>query len=112
MPTEKWGRFTDLTQITAFADYKLPQILRHMGLVTYDASLAEKVDNRFLLPPGSREEVEIRAATIWAVETFRRELARHGTDLMAYQLDWWLWNEAQRFGPNDRPYHLARTVNY
>src|SRR5205823_11565076 len=36
---EKWGRFADLAQISAFADYKLPQILRHMGLITYSASL-------------------------------------------------------------------------
>lgn len=109
---EKWGRFTDMEQLTAFADYKLPQILRHMGLMAYIASLAEKVDNRFLLPPGSREEIEIRANTIWAVELLRRELLRHGSDLTAYQLDWWLWNEAQRFGPADKPYHLVRTVNY
>ena len=109
---EKWGRFTDIEQLTAFADYKLPQILRQMGLLTYTASFAERVDNRFLLPPYCREEVEVRGNTIWAVELLRRELARHGTNLMAYQLDWWLWNEAQRFGPSDRPYHLVRTVNY
>lgn len=109
---EKWGRFTDMEQLTAFADYKLPQMLRHMGLLTYIASFAERIDNRFLLPPNCREEIEIRANTVWAVELLRRELARHGTNLMAYQLDWWLWNEAQRFGPSDRPYHLVRTVNY
>jgi hypothetical protein len=109
---DRWGRFTDLDQLTAFADYKLPQILRHMGLMSYIASLAEKVDNRFLLPPGCVEEIEIRANTVWAVETLRRELLRQGSDLTAYQIDWWLWNEAQRFGPNDRPYHLVRTVNY
>lgn len=109
---EKWGRFTDLDQLTAFADYKLPQVLRHMGLITYIGSLAEKVDNRFLLPPGSREEVEIRASTIWAVELLRRALARHGTELAAYQLDWWLWYEAQSFGPATRPYHLVRTIYY
>jgi hypothetical protein len=109
---DRWGRFTDLDQLTAFPDYKLPQILRHMGLISYIASLAEKVDYRFLLPPGCREEVEIRANTIWAVELLRRELLRNGTSLTAYQLDWWLWNEAQRFRPADRPYHLVRTVNY
>jgi hypothetical protein len=109
---EKWGRFNDLDQLTAFADYKLPQILRHMGLMSYIASLAEKVDNRFLLPPGCREEVEIRSNTIWAVELLRRELLRQGSSLTAYQIDWWLWNESQRFGPADKPYHLVRTVNY
>jgi hypothetical protein len=109
---ESWGRFTDLDQLTAFADYKLPQILRHMGLLTYIASLAERVQNNFLLIPGGREEVEIRANTVWAVELLRRALARHGSTLRAFELDWWLWNESQRFGPDDRPYHRARSAFY
>jgi hypothetical protein len=106
------GRFTDLEQLTAFADYKLPQILRHMGILIYIPSLIQKVEARFLLPAGSREEVEIRANTIWAVELMRRALARHGSTLRSFELDWWLWNEAQRFGPSDEPYHLTRTIYY
>jgi hypothetical protein len=106
-----WGLFNDLDQLTAFADYKLPQILRHMGILTYLPSLAEKVDNRFLLPPQSREEVEIRANTLWAVELLRQALARHGASLSAYQLDWWLWNESQSWS-GMAPYHLCRTVYY
>ena len=106
-----WGAFTDLDQLTAFADYKLPQILRHMGALTYLPSLAEKVDNRFLLPALSREEVEIRAGTVWAVELLRQALARNGADLTAYQLDWWLWNESQSW-TGMAPYHLSRTVYY
>jgi hypothetical protein len=109
---EGFGHFTDLDQLTAFADYKLPQVLRHLGLLTYLPSLAEKVDARFLLPPGSREEVEIRAATVWAVESLRRELARHGSSLRAFELDWWLWHESQRFAGAARPYHLTRTIYY
>jgi hypothetical protein len=109
---ESWGRFGDLDQLTAFADYKLPQILRHMGILVYLPSLAQKIEARFLLPASSREEVEIRANTIWAVELLRRALARHGGDLRAFELDWWLWGEAQRFGPTDDPYHLTRTVYY
>jgi hypothetical protein len=106
-----WGTFGDLDQLTAFADYKLPQILRHMGALTYLPSLAEKVDNRFLLPALSREEVEIRANTVWAVELLRQALARNGANLMAYQLDWWLWNESQSWS-GMAPYHLSRTVYY
>ena len=108
---ERWGRFTDLDQLTVFADYKLPQILRHMGILVYLPSLAEKVDNRFLLPPLSREEVEIRANTVWACELLRGELARHGAALRAFELDWWLWNESQSF-PGMAPYHLCRTIYY
>ncbi|HEY3110755.1 MAG TPA: queuosine salvage family protein [Chloroflexota bacterium] len=109
---ESFGHFGDLDQLSAFADYKLPQILRHMGILVYIPSLVQKIETRFLLPAGSREEVEIRANTIWAVELLRRALTRHGSALRAFELDWWLWNEAQRFGPSDQPYHLARTIYY
>lgn len=109
---DRWGHFTDLDQLTACADYKLPQMLRHLGILRYIPSLAEKVDNRFLLPQASREEIEIRAATIWAVERLRQELARHGGTLRAFELDWWLWHESQRLGPSDRPYHRVRSPYY
>jgi hypothetical protein len=108
---ERWGRFTDLEQLTVFADYKLPQILRHWGVLTYLPSLAEKVDNRFLLPALSREEVEIRANTVWAGELLRRALAVRGAELRAFELDWWLWNESQSF-PGMAPYHLCRSIYY
>jgi hypothetical protein len=108
---DRWGRFGDLEQLTVFADYKLPQLLRHWGILSYLPSLAEKVDNRFLLPPLSREEVEIRANTVWAGELLRRDLARQGADLRAFELDWWLWNESQSF-PGMAPYHVCRTIYY
>ena len=107
-----WGKFDDLDELTVFADYKLPQILRHMGMITYIESMAEKVDNRYVLVPGSRDEVEIRAATVWACEVLRRALASHGANLRAFELDWWLWNETQKLNGSMKPYHLARTVYY
>jgi hypothetical protein len=109
---EGLGRFTDLDHLTAFADYKLPQVLRHMGILTYRESLAEKVDHRFLFPPGSQEEVEIRAGTIWAIELTRQALASFGSPIRAFELDWWLWHEAQRLAGAMAPYHLVRTVAY
>lgn len=109
---EGLGRFDDIEQLTAFADYKLPQVLHHLGLLTYLPSLIEKIDSRFLLPAGSKEEVEIRACTIWAVELLRQALGRHGSTLRTFELDWWLWSEGQRFGASDRPYHVTRSVFY
>ena len=66
----------------------------------------------FLLPPGSREEVEIRVGTVWAVELLHQALAHHGCAIQAFELDWWLWHEGQRLGPNVRPYHLTRTLEW
>ena len=65
---KRWGAFTDLAKLTIFADYKLPQVLRHYRVLEYHPRLAERVDNQELLAPGGEEEMELRAATIWACE--------------------------------------------
>jgi hypothetical protein len=106
-----WGDLARLRALTAFADYKLPQILRHQGILRYAPGLAEKVDNQVPLPAGSAEEVEIRAATIHAVELLRDEIAGLGLDLPAYRLDWLLWSASQDSG-RMRPYHRTLTIFY
>src|SRR5207237_1375190 len=40
------GRFHDLSVLTAFADYKVPQVLRAEGLIVYDDALAATMDAR------------------------------------------------------------------
>ena len=69
-----WGNFADADALTAFADYKLPQVLRHLNILHYAQDMALRVDQKFLLDPGSPEEVEIRANTVWAIDLIRREL--------------------------------------
>ena len=75
---EDWGVFTDMNRLTAFADYKVPQVLRHLHILIYEPELAAKVDRQILLEAGGREEVEIRANTIIAVEKIREALERRG----------------------------------
>jgi hypothetical protein len=106
------GAFRNLHELTAFADYKLPQILRRFGVLAYDPALAARVDARDLITAGSGEEVEIRAATLWVVELLRRALAEQGRDYAAYQLDWWLWETSQHLPPDAWPYHRTRTIFY
>jgi len=105
------GRLARLEALTAFADYKLPQILRHRGILRYSPALAAAVDGLVPLPPGSAEEVEIRANTIQAVEGMRRELQQLGQELTSYQVDWLLWLASQDSGQM-RPYHRTRTIYY
>ena len=107
-----YGEFSDLDQLTAFADYKIPQVLRALGILEYSEDLARRVDSQQLLPPGSAEEVEIRAAMVWAVELIRRAMADLGRPLMAYELDWFFWNLGQTQLPEEKPYHRVRTVFY
>jgi hypothetical protein len=106
------GAFSDLESLTAFADYKLPQVLRHVEIFRYSPSLARKVDAQVLLEPGSSEEVEIRAATIVTVDRIRRELRRLGKERRAFEIDGILWNLGQDDAYRARPYHRAVTIFY
>ena len=109
---KKWGSFGDMDGLTAFADYKLPQVLRHSGIMAYEESLAKKVDQQVLLEPGSLEEVEIRANTIWTVELIRRELEHTGKALRTFEIDWLLWNLGQDDAFREKPYHRTVTIFY
>lgn len=105
------GAIGGLQRLTAFADYKIPQLLREEGVLRYASELASAIDAREPLAPGSPAEVEIRAATIWGVELLRRALAGRGVTARAFEIDWLLWTRAQdRAGM--RPYHRVRTAFY
>lgn len=106
------GAFDDLGELTAFADYKVPQVLHHLGILRYAPALHDRLARREEIPAGSPEEVEIRAATIWGVEELRRALASRGHALDAYQVDWLLWDEGQRLPAGTLPYHRTRTIFY
>jgi len=109
---KRWGAFTDLDKLTIFADYKLPQVLRHYGVLEYAPELAQRIDNQELLQPGGEEEVELRAATIWACELLRREMSRmSGYAITAVEVDQLLWYLGQN-STEMRPYHRTRTIYY
>jgi Potential Queuosine, Q, salvage protein family len=105
------ARFPDLAALTCFPDYKLPQVLRHFGALEYSAALARRVDGWEELRAGEAAEVEIRAATVVAVERLREALAGRGRPLLSIEVDWILWDLSQGLYPV-RPYHRTRTVFY
>lgn len=49
-----WGAFTDFDQLSVYADYKLPQVLRRLGILVYDEALAALVDSQTPSAPGVR----------------------------------------------------------
>ncbi|HLQ60754.1 MAG TPA: queuosine salvage family protein [Candidatus Acidoferrales bacterium] len=103
--------FPDLADLTCFADYKLPQALRHLGVLDYSERLARRVDDWRELRPGEPAEVEIRAATVVAVERLRDVLEAAGRRLRAFEVDWLLWTYSQGLYPV-RPHHRVRTIYY
>lgn len=104
------ARGVDLeADITTFADYRLPQILRHMGVLKYAPQLAQKVDSHQLLEEGSDEEVSIRAAMLRACYTISLM-----TGLSDLEVDAWLFGQtrSESFESSAKPFHLTRTTNY
>jgi len=102
-----------LDELTAFADYKLPQVLRMFGIIQYNEELAEKIDNMADIPHDSREEIEIRAATVCSIELLRQRLGLTGQgNLPANIIDNIIWMLSQEITGETKPYHRTRTIYY
>ncbi|CAM9442617.1 unnamed protein product [Chrysoparadoxa australica] len=105
--------FFDLHQLTMFADYRVPQVLVQAGILVYSEALKAKVLARELLEAGSEEEVEIRAATIRAVECLRDRLREnHSQSLLSIEIDWLLWHEGEEHKDDIFPHHRTLTCFY
>jgi hypothetical protein len=107
-----YGRFTDLDQLTIFADNLVPHVLRCDGVLVYEASLATRIDAGELLAPGSMEEIEIRAGGVHAVELLVDAIRARGGRATARDLDQLLWTRGQDPRVKARPRHRARSVFY
>lgn len=103
---------TNLDKLTAFADYKVPQILRAMGILEYSDALASKVDDMVLLEANSFEEVEIRVAAIWGVEYLKEAFKEKYSSVTSSHIDNMLWNKSQGAAKGKKPYHRTLTPAY
>jgi len=101
-------RIKNLDRLTAFADYKIPQILRHFGVLNYNSDLAKTVDHYQLIPALSSQEVEIRAATIWGVDLIKQNLGRYTSS----QIDNAIWLISQDQSSINQPYHRTYSIFY
>ncbi|PSS21235.1 UPF0553 protein [Actinidia chinensis var. chinensis] len=88
-----YGEFNDIGEITIFADYIVPAVLRQLGVLKYSSSLAGTIETNGEISSGSEEEVELRACTICAVEKMREQiLKKFGKQVLSVELDLWLWS--------------------
>lgn len=104
--------FHDADKLTAFADYKIPQVLEAHKVLRYTPQLEAQLEREEQIPEGDPLEVEIRAGMVWAVEFLRLEMEARGRKVAPYELDWLLWNLGQKPVDNQKPYHRTRTVFY
>ena len=108
----KFGKLRNITELTACADYKLPFVLRRLGIFSYSYYLADKIDNQIQIDKDSEEEIEIRANTIWVVELIKQKLKKKIPHVGSIHINDHLWMLGQKKLKNDKPYHLTRTVCY
>jgi hypothetical protein len=94
----------EVSTLPVAADYQQPRLLRHHGILRYQPELAAAVDAQRLIPAGSQEECEIRAATVIACDAVAKAAGLRPSDIDAY-----LW--LRRDEPT-KPFHLTMTTHY
>lgn len=104
----------DIHAVGPLTDYQVPNAHRSLGVLKYSPELASRIDNWQEIEAGSREELEIRLATVAVCVKLLDEInwyhAMSQTSLLNIaQLDYWLWMKGKQslFRP-----HLCRTSMY
>lgn len=98
--------------MTGCADYKIPQVLRHLGILEYSDDLTTLIDERQEIQHDSEMEVEIRANMLYAIELIKEKLHQNGIDMNSVQIDNALWLLSKNKEFKDKPHHLTRTIYY
>lgn len=107
-----FGKLEHCDQITACADYKLPQIISKLGIFEYSEKLAEKINNKIEILHNSPEEIEIRANTVWVVEFIKQIVEKRIPKILSFEINDHLWLATQEKFKDDKPYHRTRTTAY
>ena len=98
--------------MTGCVDYKIPQVLRHLGILEYSDDLATLVDEKQEIKHDSEMEIEIRANMLYAIEIIKEKLHQNGIDMNSVQIDNALWLLSKNKKFKDKPHHLTRTIYY
>lgn len=125
-----------IEQLTMFADYRVPQILHHLGMLTYQPELVDHLEKHAYVESGSREELSLRAASVLAVERVCKEIltlrATEGSNgqggllkdtVCSVVVDMFLWDLAKRVEDGEEkiegvqtqsllPAHRTRSIWY
>jgi hypothetical protein len=101
----KFGWFEEALKTAPVpADYQVPKMLEHYGILDYDEDLYFAIENEIQIPKGSLAECEIRAGTIISCMLLCRETGWGMPDVDGYF--WLRRKEAQN------PFHLTVTTDY
>jgi len=108
----KYFVIEDMNSMSAFADYIIPVALEVMKITEYSENLKAKILEGMIIERDSQEEIEIRAASLFATAKLTEEInKRRNKDdqLIIPQLDYRIWKQ---YHATHRPHHLTVTTMY
>jgi hypothetical protein len=109
----KFGlQFTGSDKLTALADYKIPQVLNVNGILEYSTTLMNKIKNQEQLRHGSTAEVEIRSATVQAVERIAAIVTKKNPSITANMVGYACWQKSRLLNGGTTPHHRTYTSAY
>ena len=99
----------DYSHLVGCADYKIPQVMRNLGMLEYSDELAKLVDNKVNLKYGSEMEVEIRVNDLVVIDYIAKKL---NNKVSRMDINDYIWLLGQNKSKNDKPYHRTLTIYY
>jgi len=93
-----------LAHLPVPADYQIPKMLRHYGLIVFSEELEKMVENSIPLQENSEMELNIRAATVLACELIAKQ-----NGVSADDVDGYLFSKRKESGVK---HHLCVTESY
>lgn len=99
----------DYSHLVGCADYKIPQVMRGLGILEYSDELACIVDNRREIEVNSKYEVEIRANMLVVIDLIKKKL---GNKVCSIDINDYIWSQGKNKSIELKPYHLTRNTNY
>ena len=105
-------RISNFDNLFGCADYKIPQVLRELGILNYSDSLKNLIDSKTPIPHDGLEEIEIRANMLYAMEIIKDELDKSGKKMNSSSIDNALWLISKKDDFKSNPHHLTRTIYY
>lgn len=115
---EGLGYFKDINEITAFADYRVPQTLLWFGVLEYEDDLLGFLEDSVALSNGDDEEIEIRGCTLHAVELLKDYVNKKIGDgkINSVLIDHFLWDfrrkHAKEIEVKGLPFHKTLSIYY
>lgn len=104
--------FNDIDKLTVFADYRVPQTLRKLGLTDYSQEISNEIKENIYLPEGSAKELEIRISTIQACNILKDFLKQNNIKTNSLNIDYYMWKNSKSILEPDFDFHRTRNVFY